>query len=446
MSEADEQPGKRLSWQVVARWLLRRHRFIERLGIATVDLPLRIALLPFRRQRTAGVAREDGSLVARTSEFNDAAEAYFAAFPSPDFLLNKPFSEPDSFARHLITVGILVENLQIRPGATVLELGAGSCWLSHMLNRYGCRTIAVDVSPTALTLGRRLFESDTRTRWELEPTFLSYDGRTLPVETASCDHIVVNDAFHHIPNQRALLSEMHRVLAIDGTVGMSEPGEGHGGAAQSLLETASTGVLENELYLPDLQALALACGFERVTAVIASPVMRHQVSVSDLPAFMGGSGVASYWKELCGSLDRHHYLVFHKTAPRLSTKSPGRLVATLSSGTVEAVTIAKGTSSRISIQVTNKGDTLWLSAPGVAGWTRLGAHLYRSDGALIDYDWLRLDLPRPIGAGETISLEVPITADVAVGSYVIVFDFVVEGVSWFSERGSAPLSLPLVVN
>jgi hypothetical protein len=257
---------------------------------------------------------------------------------------------------------------------------------------------------------------------------------------------VVNDAFHHIPNQRALLSEMYRVLAIDGTVGMSEPGEGHGGAPQSLQETASTGVLENELYLPDLQALALACGFERVTAVIAAPVMRHQVSVSDLPAFMGGSGVASYWKELCGSLDRHHYLVLHKTAPRLSTKSSGRLLATLSSGTVEAVTIAKGTSAKISIQVTNEGDTLWLSAPGAAGWTRLGAHLYRADGALIDYDWLRLDLPRPIGAGETIALEVPITADVAAGRYLIVFDCVIEGVAWFSERGSEPLSLPFVVN
>ena len=47
---------------------------------------------------------------------------------------------------------------------------------NHFLNRYGCKTIAVDVSATALRLGRTLFERDSATRWDLEPEFLVYDG------------------------------------------------------------------------------------------------------------------------------------------------------------------------------------------------------------------------------------------------------------------------------
>ena len=63
---------------------------------------------------------------------------------------------------------LLIAGARLRPGDTVIEIGAGSCWLSHLLNRYGCRTIAVDVSPTALAPGWQnvLAEGPTR-RYEL---------------------------------------------------------------------------------------------------------------------------------------------------------------------------------------------------------------------------------------------------------------------------------------
>ena len=49
---------------------------------------------------------------------------------------------------------------RIQPGDTVVEIGAGTCWLSHFLNRYGCRTVSVDVSRTALYMEKQLFERD----------------------------------------------------------------------------------------------------------------------------------------------------------------------------------------------------------------------------------------------------------------------------------------------
>ena len=193
---------------------------------ATWEPVLRAALLPFRRPKRRGRAVEDGATVARAADYNRAAERYFADHPEPWLLLTKPFSDPTLLARCLIDAGALIAGARLQPGDTVVEIGAGSCWLSHLLNRYGCRTIAVDVSPTVLHLGRQRFERDPSTNWSLEPRFLPYDGHRLPLDDGSCDRVVLYDAFHHIPNQRELLAEMHRILVPDGVVAMSEPGPG----------------------------------------------------------------------------------------------------------------------------------------------------------------------------------------------------------------------------
>ena len=160
---------------------------LRRAAYAAWEPVLRFALLPFRLPSPPGRAVENPRVVARTDAYNEAAERYFAEHPEPSWLLAKPFSDTGQFARHLVAAGVLIAGARLRPGDTVVEIGAGSCWLSHLLNRYGCRTIAVDVSPTALALGRQLFERDSWTNWSLEPRFLPYDGRRLPLDDGSCD-------------------------------------------------------------------------------------------------------------------------------------------------------------------------------------------------------------------------------------------------------------------
>ncbi len=46
----------------------------------------------------------------------------------------------------------------------------------------------------------------------------------MPLDDGSCDRILLYDAFRHIPNQRELLAEMHRVLSADGVAATSELG------------------------------------------------------------------------------------------------------------------------------------------------------------------------------------------------------------------------------
>src|SRR5262245_37787052 len=110
---------------------------IEAATLGLLDVWCRVALLPFRRARRHGQASEDASLVTATDRYNRAAEQYFATIDDPSFLIGKPFSEPAALPKHLIDAGVLLSALRVAPGDVVMEIGAGSCWLSHMLNRYG---------------------------------------------------------------------------------------------------------------------------------------------------------------------------------------------------------------------------------------------------------------------------------------------------------------------
>jgi len=340
-----------------AQPLLDRVPRLRSLGLDVVDWAARLWLWPFRLPPAPVRAHEERDIEARTDELNRAAEAYFAQLGAADHLLDKPFSEADACARRLIAAGVLIDALRLQPGDTVLELGAGTCWLSHFLNRYGCRTLAVDVSPTALAIGRRVFESDARTRWQLQPEFLAYDGHILPLADGSVDRIVICDAFHHLPNASALLREMRRVLTTDGIVAMSEPGRGHADAASSVAE-AATGVLEHELSLEHLAESALVSGFRAVRVVLSPERPIAEVDARDLRAFTGGRGFARYWRDLRAALDGHHFVVLFAGDPQPTPRRPRRLKARVRRVDADGVlSLAAGTAGRVTLDV-DKEDVL----------------------------------------------------------------------------------------
>jgi hypothetical protein len=101
----------------------------------------------------------------------------------------------------------------------------------------------------------------------------------------------------------------------------------------------------------------------------------------------------------------------------------------------------------VTVGIQNAGDTRWLHREGQPGWTRLGAHLYRSDArrTLVNYDWLRSPLPGEVGPEQAVTVRTALPAIDEPGAYEVVFDLVVEGTAWFAERGSVPLVLPCLV-
>ena len=409
-----------------------------------------------------GGAYTEEELIETADDLNRAAEDYFAREESLDYLLHRPYSATLDFPRYMFNTGVLLHHLKAAPGDTVVELGAGSCWLSHFLNLYGCRTVSVDVSTTSLEVGRKLFEAHPGTRWDLEPRFLPYDGHRLPLEDESCDRLVLHDAFHHIPNQSEILGEMARVLKPGGIVTLSEPGREHSGAATSRAEVSKTGVLENDIIIEDLAERARACGFTAVEVIPLDLDNSAPVPAHEYLDFLRGKGLLSHWVTLSRGLLAHHFIRMAKGEPVPDTRWPSHLEAEIEilaaapadSVPLEPLHLAAGEPGRLRCRLTNRGDTRWLTDQrGNHGWTRLGGHLYRGAGTgepkpgdLIDFDWYRGDLDREVEPGESLELEVIFPALNEPGAYRVIFDLVAEEVTWFALRGSPTAELYLVVD
>ncbi len=67
---------------------------------------------------------------------------------------------------------------------------------------------------------------------------------------------------------------------------------------------------------------------------------------------------------------------------------------------------------------------------------RLGAQLCRPDGSLINLDFARADLPRPLEGGGVTELDLKLKELPEPGRYLLKFDLVSEGVEWFEKCGS----------
>ena len=415
---------------------------------AAIHAFYRVSMLPFGidARRPRGRAQESPQLVGKTDALNDAAEKYFTSFNDTEFLLRKPFSDAESFSRHLFSLGAVFGALGLRRSDVIVEFGAGTCWVSHFLNKFGCKTISVDVSATALKLGREMFERDPATNWSVGPEFLPYDGHTIPLADGSCDKIVVNDAFHHVPNQREILKEMARILKPNGLVGLSEPGQGHADTDASRREVEQFGVLENELVIEDVGELAKACGFGEATILTASPDALWEVPTRDLGAFITGKGFVPYWRRFGQALLASHYIVLHKGDPAPTTRRPKVLRARVEVAGPSEVRVRAGESRQMTVKVTNDGDTRWLSTMG-EGWTRVGGHLYRVSESreMLDFDWLRVDLPTDVSPKHSVELTFTLPPIASPGRYEVVIDAVVEGLVWFEPRGSTPLAIALIV-
>jgi hypothetical protein len=240
---------------------------------------------------------------------------------------------------------------------------------------------------------------------------------------------------------------MHRVLRSDGIVAMSEPGRGHGATDRSTQDTREWGVLENELVIEDVAALARDCGFAEVKLIVSSPSVQTEIDAGELGAFMGGKGFARHWKAFCSAMEQHRYIVCAKTAARTTTKRPGVVAARIELLSPHPQ-CERDVPTRLTFRISNAGNTVWLGGETPrGGWTRLGAHLYRGNDRreLVDFDWWRHALPGEISPEEAVTLEAALPPIAAAGAYVVVFDLVIEGMAWFADLGSSPLAVNLDV-
>ena len=67
----------------------------------------------------------------------DTADVYFEGFELSYEQMRKPFSNLADAPRLLRNLGLLLEGIRLRRGMTVLDSGAGICWLSRYLAQMG---------------------------------------------------------------------------------------------------------------------------------------------------------------------------------------------------------------------------------------------------------------------------------------------------------------------
>lgn len=407
---------------------------------------------PLRTSAETPVARARAAeILRRTEEFNRNADTYWRDVKADPagrrHVLNRPLGNVGEAAHLLYRVGIVLAELRPGLGHTVLDFAAGSGWLSAWLNRLGCRTIALDVSPTALELARELFALDARQRLELRPEFLRYDGRRIPLPDASVDRIVSFDGFHHVPNPDEVLRELARVLRPGGRAVFAEPGEGHAEMEASRVETEKAGVLENELDVATFARSAEQAGFTSVQLKPYPDPASIRLAPDDYLRLQAGDDARFPMAALRDSLRRFYLFVLAKGEERYDTRAPGLLRAEIRVGAAGVLRGPGRSSVSVPVSVRNLGDTLWLSEPDpLGGYVMLAGHLHSARGDRVVRGAFRAPLPRPVPPGESVELQLAVPLPAEVGRYAMELDLVDENVAWFGQAGSPTARLELEVD
>jgi SAM-dependent methyltransferase len=415
-------------------------------------------LRPQAARLGAGLVRQheptytEAELLSRMEEFNRNAERHWrgiAADPAGrGHVLNKPLSTVKDTPGILYRVGLVLEELDLGVGMTVLDFGAGSCWMSSFINRLRCRTVSVDISRAALELGEQMFRSDPRHLLSLEPRFLPYDGERIPVADESVDRVVCFDAFHHVPNQRRVLAEIHRVLKRGGRAVFAEPGEGHSHADQSVFEAEKAGVLENDLDLPTLVTLAAEAGFDDVLMKPYPEPGAITVTAREYLRLIDGDASIFPMGVLRDNLRHFYVMVMTKGRPVYDSRNPRRLEAAIS--VVGAAAPLRGRASQqlgFRVRILNRGDTLWLhELDECGGYVCLGGHLLSAERDYLARGYMRALLPRSVAPGEQVEMDVPVHLPERRGRYILQLDMVDEWIVWFEQEGSKSTEVVLEVD
>jgi SAM-dependent methyltransferase len=388
------------------------------------------------------------------------AEDYFAQLePS---ILAKPFNNINETPELLSCFAQVLQGLNLFPGLVVLDFGAGSGWISRFLTQLGLNAIALDVSQTALKIGRELYERQPLFGDHPYPSFLPFDGMSIALDDGSVDRVICFDALHHTPNPSEVIKELGRVLKSGGIAGFSEPGPDHSQLRQSQAEMRMYRTIENDIQIKEIWETAQFAGFTEIKLAVFNPNLfllpleRFQKYVA------GGRDVEEYLAQTRAYQQGHQIFFLHKggsSTPSDSRQQSGLLAAL--DVTLAPARVAEGDLLHISVVVKNVGDAVWLPSTGAnesmagaasifdergnlikenlqRGAVHLGSHLFDRQGRLLERDYSRHLLTedaRPVKPGDALSFKTTL-ASAKQGSYVLEFDLVSEWVCWFEANGS----------
>ena len=348
---------------------------------------------------------------------------------------------------YLFDIAIACELLSPRPDDCVLDLAAGTCWATELLNRVGVRTISVDLSIEMMRRGRQRLGADTRLVHKDDARFVAARGQALPFADGSVDGVLCLNALHHHPDYGATLREIHRVLKPGGRAVFSEPGTAHAAEPLSQFRMREEAVVEKAVSLPLIHRLAFAAGFTRMRVV---PLRSASAYAFEYTADQrDGPQLRLMWDDtLRHAAAEHARFVLHKgDDPAPDTLLPahqlvGRLRAEIDPLATVATTRANEPFAD-RLRIRNTGSVIWRArGRRFGGQVTCGLKVCTLDGEVIREDLGRTPLPHDVRPGEEIAIEMTI-GGLPAGRYELRYDMVVEGVTWFEFQGSPCPRRPL---
>jgi SAM-dependent methyltransferase len=346
----------------------------------------------------------------------------------------------DRAAGEIAIFGAMVDSLPVGPGALVLDLGSGSCWVSRWLQKLLYRTVSLDLARDMLRTGSKRLAPGS---W-----LCAGDMAAIPLRDNTLDAAVCYAALHHVPDWRTALKEVRRVLRPGGVLIMQEPGRGHSKQAESISQMEQFGVLEQDL---PPRALARACRAAGFTRVVVRPVAAlgyGRVRILPPYPFLREAPrlfivkrirrlLSTVIEEVLNVFSTMHIVVACKGMPAADSRRPDTMVARFERVDCPS-RLQAGHTTPISARILNTGLTRWLADPPHSGLgrVRLGISLLNAEGRIADLDFARLELPHDVEPGQTIEIEGAIPPVPAMGKIGLRFDLVAEGINWFCDKGS----------
>jgi ubiquinone/menaquinone biosynthesis C-methylase UbiE len=165
------------------------------------------------------------------------------------YLLNEEYKSASrfktrlQFLQHFSTSGIdpyrwIFDHFDLKPNSRILELGCGlgTLWQKNLDRIPADSTITLsDFSPGMLQEAQRNLRDSSPSI-----TFQIVDAQSIPFETARFDTVIANNMLYHVPDRQRALSEIHRILKLDGGFYASTFGQASFSAMRRLINYDNT--------------------------------------------------------------------------------------------------------------------------------------------------------------------------------------------------------------
>jgi 2-polyprenyl-3-methyl-5-hydroxy-6-metoxy-1,4-benzoquinol methylase/glycosyltransferase involved in cell wall biosynthesis len=437
-------------------------RLLESVATEVSELIPKAVKLPIDAMPNGNHAQRQSNFESRTPKVNgidykEAARQYLGRLSEErrHHLRTKPFynlaNKPAKYRndgmeedmhRHFCDFANMAVTLALPAGSRILDVGCGSGWLSEYFARLGYIVKGIDISPDLIQMSR---DRTSRVPYGVDPetplrcTFEVHDIERSPLPDMF-DAIICYDSLHHFEDEVSVMKNLAQMLNVGGSLFILEgqrpdansPGEAELRAVMDEFQT-----LESPFDNRYLRNLLDECGFA---------IVGDYVSINGLfeREILEGNRLP-----LRTTPTNYHYLSCKKVvtsgdASKVpDSRTPGELRAEISlRRQPSSLDLEGGQAFELDLEITNSGDTLWLTATEPRfGIVMPALRVFDETNTLISESHGEPALPRAVAPGETLHLRIAPVVPKVPGRYLLKIDLVAEHVAWFEQQGSKPLLL-----